>query len=411
MSMDDDSEATASQLAKLMAAEVERVYNSKAMPSLNKSITHAYASIFANAIEKGYGVNFDELDYNSTDFNAITNLINSAYQFAAAKNYTQLRQLTTALVDDQKKLRSFSEFKKVAYTITDAHNNQWLKTEYNTAIASAQMGSKWQDIQANRHTLPLLQMDVIVDAQTSDICKPLEGIIKPIDDPFWATYYPPNHFACRTIVRQLAKGKITPDNEIVHPEKVPPMFKTNLAQNGMLFPKDHPYFIGVPKEIIKQNMSILPRNLQFEQIFATEKGKVLQHFLVDKTTEDYNDILTIAKELAQEGDIIEINPKLHEKDPLRTVIYPDAKPKKNPDIRRNNELVEIESPKIPLKRRAIVNRINKGAEQADSVLLNLNEEFNKTQLLEIITKRFEENETLKTIIVRIMGSYFHYQKP
>lgn len=215
------------------------------MPNnLNKSLTEAYSNIFLEGIAAGYGADLDGIDYSTPDWDMLLNLTRNAYQFSAAKNYSQLKQLSQALLDDTGKLRTYSQFKKAAYQINDTHTNAWLKAEYDTAVASSQMASKWVQIQQNKEQLPLLQFDAIIDNQTSPICRPLEGIIKPVDDPFWNMYYPPNHFRCRSIVRQLATGKITANHEIEHPEKVPEMFKTNMAKTGMLFPKEHPYWTG-----------------------------------------------------------------------------------------------------------------------------------------------------------------------
>jgi SPP1 gp7 family putative phage head morphogenesis protein len=416
MSMDDESEAMASQLAKLMATEVERVYKSKAMPSLNQSITHAYANIFSKAIEKGYGVNLNEIDYNSTDANAITNLIESAYHFSAAKNYTQLRQLTAALVDDKQKLRSFSEFKKAAYTITDAHNNKWLKTEYNTAIASAQMASKWQDIQANKNTLPLLQMDVILDTQTSATCKPLEGVIKPIGDPFWATYYPPNHFGCRSTVRQLAKGKITPDHEIVHPEKVPPMFKTNLAITGNLFPNDHPYFIGVPQDELDKRSTAY----KLDATRAGRKGNVYISGRAMKesknNTTDIDSILeyesrrNVADLLANHfNSNVFITPEgLNEKNPLYKIFFKDTPVfSRCPDFKIENEFWELKGHKKPFHKDTIGNIISRAChkkfKQSNRLIIKLNEKVDEQTIKNKVAGELKGNRNviawLKEIVV------------
>jgi hypothetical protein len=37
-----------------------------------------------------------------------------------------------------------------------------------------------------------------MDANTSDICRPLDGITRPVDDPFWNVHAPLNHFNCFT---------------------------------------------------------------------------------------------------------------------------------------------------------------------------------------------------------------------
>jgi hypothetical protein len=44
----------------------------------------------------------------------LANLQTDVYHFSAAKNYQQLKSLTGALVDDDGKVRSFSDFKKAA---------------------------------------------------------------------------------------------------------------------------------------------------------------------------------------------------------------------------------------------------------------------------------------------------------
>jgi SPP1 gp7 family putative phage head morphogenesis protein len=262
-----ESENWAEQLAPLLAAEVQRVWNARQMPTLNEALTIAYTNIFETGIAKGFGVNINEIDYNSPDAAVIANLRENAYQFSAAKNYTQLKHLTQALVDGDGKLRSWSAFKKAAFEINNEHVTSWLKAEYDTAIGSAQMASLWQRIEAEKDTLPLLQFDAVIDKQTSDICRPLEGVIKPVGDPFWDTYYPPNHFRCRSTVRQLPSGVVTPDNRIVTPEKVPALFKTNLAKTGLLFPANHPYFIDKPENV--ESVYVAPATTPAEELTQT----------------------------------------------------------------------------------------------------------------------------------------------
>jgi SPP1 gp7 family putative phage head morphogenesis protein len=125
-----------------------------------------------------------------------------------------------------------------------------LRTEYDTAIASAQMASKWVDIKADKDILPLLQYDAVIDGRTSDICIDFNEIIRPVDDGFWDQFYPPNHFGCRSTVRQLSEGEPTNINNLAVPEKIPEMFKVNLGKRGLAFPPGHSYYIGTPQEAL-----------------------------------------------------------------------------------------------------------------------------------------------------------------
>lgn len=132
-----------------------------------------------------------------------------------------MKAITEQLTDGVK-LREFAAFKEAAINITTDHMG-WLKTEYNTAVSGGQMAAKWVDIEKNKDILPLLQFDAVMDGQTTELCSGLNGVIRPVDDPFWNTYYPPNHFNCRSTVRQLRSGAVTDLNEIEYPE-IPAMF-------------------------------------------------------------------------------------------------------------------------------------------------------------------------------------------
>lgn len=245
------------ELAKLLAAETRRVWRKKGVPdTINKELTTAYAEIIMQAVDMGYG----EFDYNTPDGVFYEELRRNVYQFSAAKNYTQLVQLSKALIGDDLKLRSFSQFKQAAFEINNEHVSSWLQAEYDTAVGSAQMARRWREIEATKDSLPLLEFDAVLDDGTTALCRGLDKVVKPVNDPFWNLYYPPNHFRCRSDVRQLSTGKVTPDYEINHPEKMPEMFKTNMAKTGAVFPPNHPYFIGAPQSVMNEAAKLMQRN-------------------------------------------------------------------------------------------------------------------------------------------------------
>lgn len=234
-----------------LAKMVQQVWENEGMPEggVNKKVATAFYKELWSGITEGYGMDIGGLDYDTPDFNMLNSLQKDVYHFAAAKNYTQLKSLTEALIGTDGKVRSYSEFKTAAYAINDKHVNQWLKTEYNTAIGSAQAASGWVNIEANKDTLGILEFDAVMDSRTTEICSSLNGTRKPVDDPFWKIYYIPNHFGERSIIRQRSGGSITPDSSIVYPD-IPEMFKVNLAEKGLAFPPKHPYFIGTPQHVL-----------------------------------------------------------------------------------------------------------------------------------------------------------------
>ncbi|NOS92455.1 MAG: minor capsid protein [Cyclobacteriaceae bacterium] len=188
-------------------------------------------------VKIGIGADFDTLD---EDF--IQALRGNVSQFSDAKNYTMLRELNAALIKADGTLATFSEFQEAARKITDIYLKNYLKAEYNLAVTGGQMAAKWKQIIANKDALPLLQFDAIIDTQTTEICRPLDGVTLPVDHPFWNRFYPPNHYGCRSTVRQLAQGTVTANDKIPSAD-IPDMFKTNLGANSLIFPTGHPYFI------------------------------------------------------------------------------------------------------------------------------------------------------------------------
>ena len=295
------------------------VWKAKRMPSkLNKDVTTHFASTLWKGVEEGYGAALDSFDFDTPDYLMLRRLKDSVWHFSAAKNYAQLKALSEALVDDKMKLRSWRDFKEEAYKINQDHVGRWLKAEYEMAVASSQMASTWTRFQENAKELPLLRFDAVNDNRTTEICKSLDGVIRLISDTFWSIYFPPNHWGpCRSDVQQLANGQITPASEIITPEKMPEMFKTNLADKGIVFPDGHPYYIGNPAFVKEQARAIQMEfkpvgTLKEAEVFALENGlakkvsyKGLNHVGVA------NDVNKVLLELKNESGITynEINVK------------------------------------------------------------------------------------------------------
>ena len=78
----------------------------------------------------------------------------------------------------------------------------------------------------------------------------------------------------------------------------------------------------------------------------TNGGVVLIHKLVDSNDSDFELLVAIGIVLANDGEKVELLPKLHQKDvDFRNKVLPGARMNKNPDLRINGEYWEVESPK------------------------------------------------------------------
>lgn len=228
------------------------------MPAeIDKALTEFYASKFWQAVEKGIGIDLNNIDLEAPDNFLIKQLRSNVYHFSAAKNYQQLKSITQQLLDEDGALRSFTAFRNAAQQVVDDFVGSWLQAEYNFAVASAQMASRWQDIESDKEILPLLRYDTVGDERVRLEHQELQGVTLPVNHQFWDIYYPPNGWGCRCDVLQLDSGKITDYSTIVLPEKMPELFKYNAGKKGVVFPPGHAYYNGLPAYVADQANDLL----------------------------------------------------------------------------------------------------------------------------------------------------------
>lgn len=367
----------------------------------------AYGEQLSKAIDKGYPKT--KLDFSTEDERKIHALKKNVWQFSAAKNYTQLREMSDALTDPEGKQRSFEDFRIQTALIT-GKSLKYLKAEYDTAVAGSQMASEWVDIQRTKDLYDILEFIAVEDDRTTALCLSLNGVRKHVDDPFWRKYYPPNHYRCRSRVKRVRSGDITPDDQIIRPE-IPEIFKVNLGERGLVFPEDHAYFVGTPKEIIDEARQYFPYAMQYDILNEDNDGLigiVRQHYMTDTTASDYKRLVEIAKEKARnEKMIVDIMPTLgREKDKVqRDVIFPDAKENKSPDLRINKVLWEEEHV-VKESRRAIKGAVESGAAQANNLIVSIDYEVDYRTLYGIAMQKFKDYPSLSVIEFRPKGKIY-----
>lgn len=226
---------------------------------------------------RGYGGNFTDFSETSTDFAILTRLNENLNRFSAAKTFQNVSDTQNFVLDAGGNLRPFTEFRKDALKIFDQYNENWLRTEFETTVAGAQSAVQWKDIQRDKEILPLLKYQTAGDEKVRPQHAAWDGIVKPVNDPFWDTHNPPNGFNCRCIAIQLEKGeeKVTnlsdhlkkvkeqTEGEITTLENDSKIFNINPGKRKIIFPdkgvSPHPYFkVDETFEILKQNNFNLP---------------------------------------------------------------------------------------------------------------------------------------------------------
>lgn len=366
---------------------VQQVWNDKGLPdgTINKEVTNEFAKRLYKGVEKGYGKKIQQVDYDSPDFNMLAALQRNCWQFSAAKNYTQLRELSNALLDDNGKLRTFKEFEKAAKAINEEQVKYRLKAEYNLAVAGGQMARKWIEFDDDA----MLQFKAVIDGRTTELCARLHNTTLPKEHPFWKTYYPPNHWGCRSNVIQVY-GRAATKEDNIESADIPQMFRVNLAQGDLIFPKEHPYYIDQPKEVVGFGDTAFAQM----QNRIGNKGKVFVNNMTINPAkkQDVNHLEEVmmkekaADALADYFDTtIWLNPEMPtpDKDMRYSTYFSGVKPFKQPDYFFFDHHWELESYDKNFKYGKISNMLKNGAEQSDRIILKLK---NKANIDEVIKR-------------------------
>ena len=82
-----------------------------------------------------------------------------------------------------------------------------LRTIYRANLRAARAAGQWERIERTKEALPYLQYRLGPSERHRPHHEAKEGLILPVDDPFWDAWMPPNGWGCKCWVRQLSPGQ------------------------------------------------------------------------------------------------------------------------------------------------------------------------------------------------------------
>ena len=192
------------------------------------------------AAESGYR-SASEVAFQADDVELLNAWKKDTFYFAANKTKAEMVELQSAMFNDNGKKVSKNEFVKKAKGINSKYNSNYLRTEYNSAERLAQAGRERRDLQRTKKEFPLLKYQAVMDKNTRKTHAALNGIVRPVNDSFWDTYFPPNDWNCRCWVVRVRSGEKTDLRKVKKP-RISYQFKINTLKSKKLWSKTHPYF-------------------------------------------------------------------------------------------------------------------------------------------------------------------------
>jgi SPP1 gp7 family putative phage head morphogenesis protein len=252
-------------------------------------IAKTYADLSEGAAA-GVGKKWETQYKKEGEDTLVTALKKNLYTFASAKTFAQLETLNKMLYYQDGKLRPFNEYSQLVKKVNAQYNKNWLQAEHQTAKTAGQMAVKWQRIQRDKDLFPNLKYRTVGDERVRDEHAALNGTIKPVDDPFWSTHFPPNGWRCRCNVVQTAEDATT-DKITTQPN---PVFEGNVATDEVIFSKKHQFFQLLNTDALaKKNAELMKLNAPKETLYKNGKHSVTASIYHDK--KDFADNFESAK--------------------------------------------------------------------------------------------------------------------
>ncbi|MGN6893494.1 phage head morphogenesis protein, partial [Neisseria sp. P0015.S009] len=79
----------------------------------------------------------------------------------------------------------------------------------------AYSAGQYQGYMANIDSRPYWMYDAVGDHRTRPAHAAMDGLVYRYDDPFWATFYPPNGYRCRCSVIALSERDMQRDGKVL----------------------------------------------------------------------------------------------------------------------------------------------------------------------------------------------------
>ncbi|WP_443937081.1 minor capsid protein [Pedobacter sp. MW01-1-1] len=351
---------------------------------IDQAMTKKIAEQFMQSFWQGYG------DGTAMPDSFIKHIEQNVWVFSGFKNHSQLTEARSLLLSENGSYKSFNTWFQDIKKINDTYNETYAAAEHANVLACSQSISSWNDFKA--HNIQRLRFETAGDNRVRADHAVLEGTVVSIDDPLLNEYYTPLDWGCRcewvpAVDEELTGWSDLPD--------IPPMFQTNVAKTGVIFPDTHPYFNvskSAAKSVLEQVTSFINETTQTENVvintFNLYTGK---HGGYVKAVNNVrkNDIsinIDTAKILADNGHKV----TLLETGNVEGVKYPDAEIGKKP--------FEFKVNSTPTKS-AIDNLLRKGGSQADNIAIRINSSISINDFSDAVENRLNRKPNVKALWV------------
>lgn len=256
---------------QLINEAIKEVYGNKGKELINKKLF----DITNDALQDGIDT---ALTRNDVDEDFVKQFKENAAVFAAFKNHQQTKEIVVLMYDEEGKLVPYHKFRKEALKISEKYNEQWLRTEYNTAVKRARAAANFKKYEKVKHLYPNLEYIESNASHQRETHLKFVGIILPQEHEAWNWLMPPSDFNCDCGVRPTDKEAT---GVPVKPSDWNNIFTGNPAKTAeFVNTKETPYYKhtdeALRSDVIKEGKRLNKEREDLKNVYRGSDGGYLE---------------------------------------------------------------------------------------------------------------------------------------
>ncbi|MCX6210112.1 MAG: phage minor head protein [Bacteroidetes bacterium] len=377
---------------------INQLYNDRKIDKKTKTeLIKSHYEPLKQAVNEGYNV---KVEYGTPNYDFLQQLQTNAAVFAAFKAHAQAKEIAALLKDANGNLRSKEDFKTEALKVDANYKGSYLNAEYDMAVRQARAAVQWQKIQKQKKLYPNLKYMPSVSAHPREAHRAFYGIVRPVDDSFWNTHFPPIGWGCKCRVEQVDEDVTDIPNNT---PKLEPEFDFNAGKDAKVFDVEKSQYAKsvTSKEkpaLIKEAAALLAfdeyKDAPYTTIYTSKTGTEIQTHPLSNLADDYEQNLKDLRDFANSKlpvKNIKVAPYLNKYEQLRTELLPNSKGLHNPDAIVDNVYCDIKKPaEDKASKNTIKHTISNANEQANGIILMIEKDnyIDKNVLMNEIRKKY-----------------------
>ncbi|MBR1518399.1 MAG: hypothetical protein IJ624_02715 [Prevotella sp.] len=240
--------STVSISDEIIAAALRNIYRRDFNPhdDIEPNLFNTIAQTLGSAVTEGFSAGSGSAAAPSLGQDPFLHALrHSTDVFAAFKTHRAQNDMAARLLDSNGNLKPFKQWKEEVLPIASHQCNNWLETEYNTAVLRARQAANWQQFQREKDILPNLKWLPSTSPNPGADHRLFWNTILPVDHPFWDQHRPGDRWNCKCDLTSTDEQPTDVPSVATQsqPQNTPQSgLKSNPGKTAEVFSDDHPYF-------------------------------------------------------------------------------------------------------------------------------------------------------------------------